>query len=237
MSVSIKFDKYLFTLTKRNDSCLTMTGQTELENSIFESAPIELKRIKFDTVVAALNKQNEKNLFTKVLYEAGKDAGTGKLLLSIVVRYDFLPEFSEEIILNERRLNENDSLKVKLNSLENELSGLEKIIKSIETDGVIKYSNAGELRLQKGKHLIQISGLYKGTHQGERLEFSIVQDEDKKETKLIEIVPYFLSSPYSFPYSLSEAIELDKERSISIVTKANTTQLMNHLVTAKPIVN
>jgi hypothetical protein len=180
MSISIKFDKYLFALTKRNDSCLTITGQTELENSLFESQPIELKRIKFDTVVAALNKQNEKNLLTKVIYEAGKDAGTGKLLLSIVVRYDFLPEFSEEIILTERRLNENDSLKVKLNSLENELNGLEKIIKSIEKDGVIKYSNAGELHLTKGKYLIQISGLYKGTHQGERLEFSIVQDEDKK---------------------------------------------------------
>ena len=96
------------------------------------------------------------------------------------MRYDFLPEFSEEIILTERRLNENDSLKVKLNSLENELNGLEKIIKSIEKDGVIKYSNAGELHLTKGKYLIQISGLYKGTHQGERLEFSIVQDEDKK---------------------------------------------------------
>jgi hypothetical protein len=64
MSVGIKFDKYLFSLTKRNDSSLTMTAQTELENSIFESQPIELKRIKFDTVVAALSKQNEKNLLS-----------------------------------------------------------------------------------------------------------------------------------------------------------------------------
>jgi hypothetical protein len=111
-----------------------------------------------------------------VIYENGKDNGTGKLLLSIVVRYDFLPEFSEEIILTERRLNENDSLKVKLISLENELSGIEKIIKSIEKDGVIKYSNAGELKLQKGKYLLQISGLYKGTHQGERLEFTIMEN-------------------------------------------------------------
>jgi hypothetical protein len=30
----------------------------------------------------------------KVIYENGKDSNTGKLLLSIVVRYDFLPEFS-----------------------------------------------------------------------------------------------------------------------------------------------
>jgi len=119
MTVSIKFEKYLFALTKLSDSSLIITGQTELENSIFESQPTELKRIKFDTVVAALNKQNEKNLLTKVVYEPGRDASTGKLLLSIVVRYDFLPEFSEEIILVERRLNENDSLKVKLNSLEN----------------------------------------------------------------------------------------------------------------------
>jgi hypothetical protein len=76
-----------------------------------------------------------------VIYENGKDNGTGKLLLSIVVRYDFLPEFSEEIILTERRLNENDSLKVKLISLENELSGIEKIIKSIVTEGQVSPSN------------------------------------------------------------------------------------------------
>lgn len=64
MATSVKFDKYLFTISKRNDSCLTMTAQTELQNSIFESGPVELKRIKVDTVVAALNKQNEKNLLS-----------------------------------------------------------------------------------------------------------------------------------------------------------------------------
>jgi len=64
-----------------------------------------------------------------------------------------------------------------------------------------------------------------------------VQEEEKKETKLVEVVPYFLSAPYSFPYSLSEAIELDRDCNITVATKANTSLLMNHLVVAKPIVN
>jgi hypothetical protein len=67
MTSSVKFDKYLFTISKRNDSCLTMTAQTELQNSIFESGPVELKRIKVDTIIAALNKQNEKNLLSTSL--------------------------------------------------------------------------------------------------------------------------------------------------------------------------
>lgn len=72
MTTSIKFDKYLFNLAKRNDSCLTITAQTELESSLFESQPIELKRIKFDTVVAALSKQNEKNLISKANINGSK---------------------------------------------------------------------------------------------------------------------------------------------------------------------
>lgn len=41
------------------------------------------------------------------------------LLLGVIVKYEFLPEFSEEIVLNERSLDEEDSLKVKLTSLQN----------------------------------------------------------------------------------------------------------------------
>lgn len=78
-----------------------------------------------------------------MIYEAGNKAGTGKLLVSIIIKYDFLPEFSEDIVLSERLLNENDSLKVKLISLENELAGIDRIMKSIETDGIIKQSKDG----------------------------------------------------------------------------------------------
>lgn len=154
----------------------------------------------------------------------------------MVVRYDFLPEFSEEIILNERRLNENDSLKVKLISLENELAGIDKIMKSIEHDGIVKHSNSGELKLQRGKYLLQVSGLHKGTYAGEKLQFVVSYDE-KKELELVEVVPYFMSAPYSYPYSLSEVIELDKETNLTVTSKTNNSALLNHLVTAKPIVN
>jgi hypothetical protein len=139
------------------------------------------------------------------------------------------------MILDERHLSENDSLKVKVISLENELAGIDVIIKSIEKDGITKHSKVGELKLKKGKHLLQISGLFKGTQQGERLEFVITQDQNK-ETKLLEIVPYFGSGSYTYPYSLSEPIELDKETNITVST-GSIVKLINHLVTTKSIVN
>ena len=50
-----------------------------------------------------------------------------------MVKYDFIPEFSEEIVLKERKLNENDSIKVKLTNLESEIDSLNKKMKMIES--------------------------------------------------------------------------------------------------------
>lgn len=116
-------------------------------------------------------------ILVKLHYEEGQQAYNGQLLISVVVRYDFLPEFSEEIILKERKLNENDSMKVKLTNLESEIDSLNKKMKMIEKEGAVRIEdlktvNLGnknglaELKLFKGKYLIQISGLHKGTYQG-----------------------------------------------------------------------
>ncbi len=60
---------------------------------------------------------------------------------------------------------------------------------------------------------------------------------EKPLLKFVEVTPYFLSAPYSYPYSMSDVLVLEKETCIRVETKSNTSLLMNHLVTAKPIVN
>ena len=68
MSEIYNFDKYQFVLNKRNDSSLTINAHTEAGKSIFESGPFDLKKIKYDTVQAALSKANEKNLLRNNLF-------------------------------------------------------------------------------------------------------------------------------------------------------------------------
>ena len=41
---------------------MNITAHTESGKSIFESGPFDLKKIKFDTIQAAMAKTNEKNL-------------------------------------------------------------------------------------------------------------------------------------------------------------------------------
>lgn len=65
MSEIYNLGDYQFVLNKRNDSSLTITAHTESGKSIFESGTYDLKKIKYDTVQAALSKANEKNLLGK----------------------------------------------------------------------------------------------------------------------------------------------------------------------------
>lgn len=54
------------------------------------------------------------------------------------MKYEFLPEFSEEIVLKERKLDEGDALKVRLANLENEMETINKTMSIIKNEGVIK---------------------------------------------------------------------------------------------------
>lgn len=63
-----------------------------------------------------------------------------------------------------------------------------------------------ELKLFKGKYLLQISGLHKGTYQGEKIGFGLTigtEKGEKRDVKLAEMTPYFISAPYTYPFSLS----------------------------------
>ena len=62
MAEVYNLEGYQFVLNKRNDTSLSVAAHTESGKSIFESGAFDLKKIKFDTVQAALAKTNEKNL-------------------------------------------------------------------------------------------------------------------------------------------------------------------------------
>lgn len=90
------------------------------------------------------------------------------------------------------------------------------------------------LKLPKGKHLIDISGLYKGASKSDRLQFSITFSDKKIE--LLEIAAFILV-PYTYPYCFTELIELPRDTTVTIHSKTPNNMLMNHLVTARPVAN
>ena len=94
MSETFRLQEYIFIMTRKNDNSLAMSATPELNKSIFESGTIDLKKVKCDTVAAALNNSNSKNLasnywfyLVKIHHEEGNQPFTGQLLVSIVVKY------------------------------------------------------------------------------------------------------------------------------------------------------
>lgn len=57
---------------------------------------VELGKIKKDTVIATLARKSEKNLWCTFKMV---DAEPRRLVISFVVKFDFLPEFSEDVAL------------------------------------------------------------------------------------------------------------------------------------------
>lgn len=123
-------------------------------------------------------------------------------------------------------------------------------MKMIESEGVVKVEDhksvslgnqngVAELKLFKGKYLIQISGLHKGTYQGEKIGFGLKIGEkntEKKDIKLAEMTPYFVSAPYTYPFSLSEVVELTEDSQVEVYSRSNgSSSAMNFMVTVKPV--
>jgi hypothetical protein len=50
------------------------------------------------------------------------------------------------------------------------------------------------------------------------------------------MTPYFVSNPYTYPFSLSDVIELSEDNVISVYSRSSSsTNAMNFIVTAKPV--
>ena len=98
-----------------------------------------------------------------------------------------------------------------------------------------------EMSLTKGKYLIQISGLHKSTSYS-TLGFKItIESNDKKEQNINigKMTPFFINATYSFPFSLSEVIELEEDSIIKVCNKETNTYnstATNFIVSAKPVI-
>ena len=66
MSETFKLQDYTFILSRKNDTSLTISATPELNKSMFESGLVDLKKVKCDTVSAALGNSNSKNLSSTI---------------------------------------------------------------------------------------------------------------------------------------------------------------------------
>lgn len=54
--------------------------------------------------------------------------------------------------------------------------------------------------------------------------------------KLAEMTPYFISAPYTYPFSLSDVLELHEDNTVSVYSSGNgSSSAMNFMVTVKPV--
>ena len=77
------------------------------------------------------------------------------------------------------------------------------------------------MSLTKGKYLIQISGLHKSTSYA-TLGFKVsIESKGRKEVvkNLAKLTPFFINATYSFPFSLSDIIELEEDAIVKVCNK------------------
>ena len=70
-----------------------MTASYNLTGEHFMNYMIELGKIKKDTVIATLARKSEKHLWCT--FKMIDNPESRKLVISFVVKFDFLPEFTE----------------------------------------------------------------------------------------------------------------------------------------------
>ena len=103
----------------------------------------------------------------------------------------------------------------------------------------MRENNNIELTLVEGKYLIQISGLHKANSYS-TLGFiiDILGKNKNSSVTLNKITPFFINATYSYPFSISEVIELTENSTIKVYNKETNTYnstASNFVVTAKPV--
>lgn len=91
MTQKFTYDGYTICVTFRSENALSMTASYNLTGEHFMNDMVELGKIKKDTVIATLARKSEKNLWCKFKMV---DSEPRKLVVSFIVKFDFLPEFS-----------------------------------------------------------------------------------------------------------------------------------------------
>ena len=64
MTETYKVQGYTFIISKKNDTSLSITASPESNKSIFESGAVDLKKVKCETITAALLNSNPKNILS-----------------------------------------------------------------------------------------------------------------------------------------------------------------------------
>ena len=94
----------------------------------------ELGKIKKDTVLATLGRKSEKNLWCTFKMV---DSEPRKLVLSFVVKFDFLPEFQEDITLEYLEVKGELFNKISSAEFKSDIDEIEKVLDSIKEKGAI----------------------------------------------------------------------------------------------------
>ena len=91
MTQKFNYEGYTICVTFRSENSFSITASYNLTGEHFINDMVELGKIKKDTVLATLARKSEKNLWWtfKMI-----DSQPRTLLLSFIVKFDFLPEFS-----------------------------------------------------------------------------------------------------------------------------------------------
>ena len=88
MTQKFVYDGYTVCVSFRSENALAMTASHNLTGEHFINDMVELGKIKKDTVIAALARKSEKNIWCTFKMV---DTEPRKLVVSFIVKFDFLP--------------------------------------------------------------------------------------------------------------------------------------------------
>ncbi len=96
MTQKFCYDGYTICVSFRSDNAFSITASHNLTGEHFINDMVELAKIKKDTVLATLGRKSEKHLWCTFKMV---DSEPRKLVVSFTVKFDFLPEFNEDVTL------------------------------------------------------------------------------------------------------------------------------------------
>ena len=212
MTQKFNYDGYTVCVTFRSDNALTMTASHNLTGEHFIHDMIELGKIKKDTVLATLGRKSEKHLWCTFKMV---DSKPRKLLISFVVKFDFLPEFSEDVTLDHVEVKGEVFNKISSAEFKSDIDEIEKVLDSIKDKGAItieektssvtRKTPITEFELRKGAFLLQLTGvLTNASAVGDTIQFTI---EQEGEEPIVLKQKSHSQHGYAYPFFMSHKLE------------------------------
>ena len=143
MTQKFNYDGYTLCVTFRSDNALGITASYNMTGQHFINDMVELGKIKKDTVLATLARKSQKNLWCKFKMV---DSEPRKLVVSFVVKFDFLPEFSEDVTLEYIQVKEDVFNKISSVQLKSDMDEVQKVLDAIRSKGTIDLKEKGSTK-------------------------------------------------------------------------------------------